>query len=118
MKTVKEIKDNLPCFTGTEHYYSYYFGIKFTDGVKYLAEACEAFWLIDIVASYQTDPKIKNEGFQVYKLKVNEDKSAVVEISDGNDNILATQEIEFTDFPLDEISLWCIDKICILPSEY
>ena len=118
MKKPDEILENLPYFTGTEHYYLHLFGVKYTDGVKYLAESCECFWLIDLISSYQADPKIKNEEFQVFKLKVNPDKTATVEISDGNHNILATQDIEFTDFPLPEIEIWCIDKIAILPSEY
>ncbi|GAB1370201.1 hypothetical protein MASR1M45_02600 [Candidatus Kapaibacterium sp.] len=118
MKTKEEILDALSCFTGTEHYYLHPFGIKFSDGCKYLAESAECYWLLDIVASYQFDISVKNEEFQVFKLKVNDDHSAVVEITDGNHNVLATQELEFTDFPLDEIELWCIDKVCILPSEY
>lgn len=118
MKSKEEILDALPSFTGTEYYYKHPFGIKFTDGVKFLATECQCFWFLDIVASYQYEPKVKDEEFQVFKLKVNEDHSALVEISDGNHNILATQELEFTDFPLEEIELWCIDKVCILPSEY
>ena len=118
MKTAKEIQENLPYFTGTETYFQYYFGIKFTDGIKYLADNAECYWLINIIVSYQVDPKVKEEGFQVYKLKVNADKSALVEITDGNKNILAKQDIEFTDFPLEEIEIWCIDNIVLLPSEY
>lgn len=117
MKTKEEILNTLPCFTGTEHYYKHPFGIKFTDGVKYLADECQCYWLLDIVASYQFDTNVKNE-FQVFKLRVNEDKTALIEISDGNHNVLATQDLEFTDFPLERIELWCIDNVCILPSEY
>lgn len=117
MKSVEEIQNNLPYFTGTEHYYQYNFGIKLTDGVKYLADSCDCYWLLDIVASYQVDEKIKNEEFQVYKLNV-KDNSAVLEITDGNYNILATQEIEYTDFPLDEITIWFTDDVILLPSEY
>ena len=118
MKSKEEILDALPCFTGTEHYYKHPFGIMITDGVKFLADSAISWWLLDIVASYQFDTNVKNEEFQVFNLKVREDKSAIVEISDGNHNVLATQELEFTDFPLDEIELWCISKVCILPSEY
>jgi hypothetical protein len=117
-KTAEEILNALPCFIGTEYYYRHPFGIKFTDGVKYLSDSAESYWLLDIVASYQFDPKVKDEEFQVFKLIVKNDKSALVEISDGNKNILATQEIDYTDFPLDEIELWCINRVCILPTEY
>jgi hypothetical protein len=83
-----------------------------------LAEECQCYWLIDLVASYQSDSKIMKEEFQVYQLTVNQDKSAVVEITDGNYNIIQTQDIEFTDFPLDEISLWFTNNVLYLPSEH
>jgi hypothetical protein len=116
--TPEQIKSELNHFTGTEHYYKHPFGILFTDGVKFLAEECQSYWLIDLVASYQVEESVMKEPFQVFKLTVNKDHSAKVEISDGNDNILHLQIIDYTDFPLDQIQLWCIDKICILPSEY
>ncbi len=118
MKKAEEILDNLVYFTGTGNYYKHMFGIMYTDGVQYLAESADAYWLIDLVASYQFDMKVKKEEFQVYKLKVNPDKTAIVEISDGNDNIIATQKILYTDFPLDEITLWFSNKVCYLPSEH
>jgi hypothetical protein len=117
MKSAEEIQENLGMFTGTEHYYKH-LGIMITDGVKYLAESAGAYWFVDLISSYQFSPEVKDEKFQVYKLEVKADKSAIVEISDGNFNILITQEIEYTDFPLVEIKLYCIDKICLLPSEY
>jgi hypothetical protein len=118
MKTAKEIQENLSSFTVTEHYFKNPFGIMYTDGIHYLATACECYWMIDIIASYQFDDKVKAESFQVFHLKVHSDKSAIITISDGNKNILATQELDYTSFPLDEIEIWCIDRIALLPSEY
>ena len=116
---INEIKANLSQFTGTEYYYHHFLGnLMYTDGVKYLAEACGAYWLIDIVASFAFDKRVKNEDFQVYKLTVQKDHTALVEVSDGNDKILAKQAIEFTDFPLDSITLWLTNGIILLPSEY
>ena len=37
---------------------------------------------------------------------------------DGNDNIVYTQRIEYTDFPLDEIKLYFVNNVIHLPSEY
>ena len=91
MKTPNEIIEILSQFSGTENYYQHQFGIYYTDGIMEMATICQAFWLVDVVASYQFEPKISEEHFQVFGLKVNEDKSAIVEISDGNDNILMTQ---------------------------
>jgi hypothetical protein len=31
---------------------------------------------------------------------------------------LIIQSIEFSDFPLDYIKIWVIDKVALLPSEY
>ena len=118
MKTPEQILDNLSQFTGTVHYYKHPFGIMFTDGVKFLADECQCFWLIDAVASWQYDKKVKKEEFQVFKLKVNEDKSAVLNIEDGNYNIIAKQDIEFTDFMLSEMELWFSNSVCYLPSEH
>ena len=119
MKNATEILNTLNQFTGTEHYYKHFMGLTYTDGINYLAESCECYWLLDIVASYQSDTKMKKQPFQVYKMKVNpSDSSAIIKISDGDNHILATQEIGYTDFPLSEIELWCIEKILILPMEY
>jgi len=117
MKPAKEIQENLIQFSGTEHYYRNH-GILITDGVKYLADSAESWWLVDIIASYQFDEKVKQEEFQVYKLKVNEDKSAVINIEDGNYNIITTQNIEWTTFPLDEIEIWFENGVAYLPSEH
>ena len=50
------------------------------------------------------------------------DHSAMVVIEDGNEKFIARQHIEYTDFPLNEITLygyWSEDNwVVILPSEY
>ena len=38
--------------------------------------------------------------------------------STGNDNIVFTKKIEYTDFPLDEIPLYFANNVILLPSEY
>lgn len=113
----EELKAELNHFTGTEHYYKNFTGLLYTDGVKFLAEAVGCYWLIDLVGSYQY--KLKNIGFQLWELKVNKDKTAVVTMKeDTNTPILVKQELQYTDFPLNEIELYCIGGILILPSEY
>jgi len=37
---------------------------------------------------------------------------------DTDSPILAKQEIEYTDFPLDEIKMYCENRVIFLPSEY
>ena len=115
---MKNLREELKVFTGTFHYYDHW-GLQLTDGVMYLAERAEAHWLVDLVWSYQCREHIKKEPFQLYQLVVDKkEQKGTVTCSDGNDNILMSQEIQYTDFPLEKISLYLIDGILLLPSEY
>ena len=95
---------------------------KYTDGVKTMAEICEAYWLITAIFSWQQDDRLKNESFQVWMLRLNdktEGNDAVLFCEDGNDNDLIRQEMEYTDFPLPEgIMLFLDNGVLLLPSEY
>ena len=122
MKSVEDIRNILSGCIGTETYYRVFPGIDsvvFTDGVKVMAEECEAYWLINAIASYQCEEKIKDEPFQVWTLEMLEGRKAILKADDGNGNILATQEIPFTDFPLPEgIKIYLTNGTLLLPSEY
>ena len=58
--------------------------------------------------------------FQVWELhKIADSKQADVTMkTDTDEPMIVTQHIEYTDFPLDEIKLYLIDNVLILPSEY
>ena len=113
------LKAELRQFTGSETFYSssLYRGYVYTEGVKHLAGEAEAYWLIDYILSYQLDPNLTEQPFQVWKMTV-QDNSATISVEDGNDKNIATFSIAYTDFPLEEITLWLIDKTLLLPSEY
>ena len=123
-----ELQEALGQFIGTTQYYQYMAGLKLTDGVYYLAENAGngCYWLLDILASYQCDPKIRNEHFQVWELKLlpsvegNEHaQPAVVTMkADSDKPELVKQEIMHTDFPLESITLYLIDGVILLTSEY
>ncbi len=51
-------------------------------------------------------------------LKVNKDKSTVLKIENGNNREIQMQEIEFTDFPLEQIEIWFSEGLAYLPSEH
>ncbi len=128
--TLKEqLEANLPHFTGTESYTNLrYPWLKsrflLTDGTRYLAETAQAFWLMDAIASHQAAKKVASEPFQVWKLSVNEKQQAMLTCTDGNENILAQQEIPYTSFPLAEITLYAEQsdylggRVVMLTSEY
>lgn len=118
-----EVKDALEAseleqFTGTDHYYRHQLtGLHFTDGAKYLAERAGAYWLVNEILTLQPHRKIAAEPFQVWNLKVT-GSEAVLTCDDGNENVVYTKRIEFTDFPLPEIKLFFQNGVLFLPSEY
>ena len=115
------IINELAQFTGTENWYRHAINRKvlFTDGVKFLADRTGAYWLIDEIAIIQPyEARVSAQEFQVWKLKVSEDHSAVLTCGDGNDHVVFAKRISFTDFPLEEITLWFTDNTVLLPSEY
>lgn len=113
-------KEDLAQFTGTEQWYQHAIvrSVKYTDGAKYVAETGGAYWLLDQIAIAQRfELRLKTEAFQVWKLTVMNGR-AVLRCEDGNDNVLLTEKIPFTGFPLDEITLWYASGVIMLPSEY
>src|ERR1700733_9255914 len=89
-------------FTGSEHWYRHGLvrDVLFTDGAKHVADAGGAYWLLDEIALAQRyEKRVAGEEFQLWKLTVKEDHTATLTCNDGNDNIVFTKEIEFTDFP-------------------
>ncbi len=114
-------KNDLAHFTGSEHWYRHALVRKvvYTDGAKYVADTGGAYWLIDEIAFAQSVPAVAAEEFQVWKLSVDlAAMTAVLTCDDGNDRVVFTKHIEFTDFPLAEISLYFIDNTILLTGEY
>ena len=120
-KTAKLSESDLRQFTGTENWHRFGINRKVlcTDGAKYVADEGGAYWLLDAIAIAQLYEKsVAGEGFQVWTLKVKDDRTASLICDDGKDNIVYTQHIAFTDFPLDEIKFYFTDNVILLPSEY
>jgi hypothetical protein len=120
---MKNLNDDFGDFTGTENYYRHMIpGHVITDGIKAMADKYKAYWLIDIVFSWQLKANVQKETFQLWTIKC-ENKSAVVTMKPDSDEIpLVKQDIEYTDFPEGELQMYFIDdgtnKVLLLPSEY
>lgn len=119
-KSEAEIKAELAHFTGTEAYHAYG-RILLTDGALRIAELCKAFWLMDVVASWQTAKRVACEPFQTWEISV-QDSKAEVKATDGNSKMLAEQKIEYTDFPMRSAKMYLVNdgryRVLMLPSEY
>lgn len=101
---------------GTSQWYRHWAfpHVMFTDGIKYLFDNGAA-WLIDKIALEQA---MHRDEFQVWKCHVDDTNKMSIDIEDGNNNLLRTAFVDFTDFPLKEITIWVVDKVILLPSEY
>ena len=107
-------------FTGTEHWYRHALvrSILFTDGAKYVADMAGAYWLLDEIALAQKfEPAIAAEGFQVWKLSV-QGSAATLTCDDGENRVVFTKAIPFTDFPGNGVTLWCTGGVIMVPNEY
>ena len=121
METKSLDPSTLAQFTGTENYHRHGINRKvlFTDGVKYVADAAGAYWLIDEIAIIQPHNKaVAAEDFQVWVLKVNADSTATLTCEDGNYIPVYSKALEFTDFPEPGITFWFENNTLYLPSEH
>ena len=126
MKTQEELQElgldklTLAQFTGTGAYYRISRKQVLTDGTRYLAEQGTCFWMMDAIASHLCEIGTA-DWFVLVRVQVTEGRAVMI-YEDGNDREHARQEIPYTDFPLDSITLYaCWDQehwIIMLPSEY
>ena len=118
----KELETSLCHFTGTEayHKFSILSQLVLTDGVKYLCDKAGAYWIVDIIASYQKkcDKDEALKYFQLWELKVTDRTGVVTCKKDSGVPPTIKQKIPYTEFPLPSIKLYCIDGVILLTSEY
>lgn len=116
----QNLANELKQFTGTLAYTKLNPKSLLTDGALYLAETIGCYWLFDLFYSHLVTQN-HHENFACLKMCVS-NSSALVRITDGNELVLASEVIEYTDFLLDEIVLFaCLNGECwvmMLPSEY
>jgi hypothetical protein len=79
-------------------------------------ERAGAYWLIDAIASWLSSPQFRTavqrdlriDDIPFWKLTVGGDRSAVLTaVADSGEEPFIRQAIEFTDFPLLSIELYC-----------
>ena len=120
MKTPQKIIHELNQFTGSTILYKHWLGLKYTEGIKYLADSTNCYWLLDAIASHQTKKFLSNPNlreFQIWYLQVKENSGILICEWDTNQEVLR-QEVLYTDFPLPNIKLYLVEKVLMLPSEY
>ena len=129
-----KLVSELAQFCGTAQYYRFspqlfpYFLL--TDGTQHLASEAGCYWLFDLIASLQKQDSVKELEIQFWTLTVAEDNSAVLICEWDAGQVIYSQQIEFTDFPLDSVRIWVAPTemdfrgvvrrhwVAMLPSEY
>ena len=119
--TGQEFELGLKHFIGTQQYWEHFipgsFRLRLTDGCNFVRQEAGAFWLFDMIASYQHDDRINLNPFQIWQLSKKEDYWSL-ECRGDNGQHMLTARIGFSDFPIDHIEIWVLDGIALLPSEY
>lgn len=116
---MKNANDNFGSGNGSENFYCHKPSlILYTDGVKDLAETCQAYWLIDLIISHQCKQAVNLERFQVWELQRVKNDQFSIKATDGNNNHVASQKISFSDFRYDIATIWLVDGCLMLPNEY
>ena len=108
-----ELKD-LTQYYGTEGYHAV-LGANVTDGVAYIMNNGYSWFVTDMIVVLRM--KFKKEEFLAVKLKV-ENSKAVATIDDGNGKILYTQEYDYTNAKVKELTLYYTDNVLMLCGEY
>jgi hypothetical protein len=110
-------------FTGSQEWFRHSLNrsVLFTEGAKYVADEAKAYWLLDEIALTQMLPAVAKEEFQVWVLEVANNRGLLT-CDDGNENIVYSKLIEFTDFPQPGIKFYVEcdheNKVILLPSEH
>jgi hypothetical protein len=123
VKELKDLNGEFAQFIGTEKYYAHFMGISvYTDGVKAMADTFEAYWLIDLVVSYQMVKSVRTKPFQIWTITSEDSKAALEMQEDCDQPVVIRKDIPFTTFPDGTLRMYFIDdgtnRVLLLPSEY
>ena len=91
----------------------------YTAGVKFLAERCGLFWLIDVIAAWQwwalRDPDLAF--FQLWELRLIGTRRVVMCLKDSETLAFSLPVARRNDSALDSVSLYVQSGVVMLPSE-
>jgi hypothetical protein len=122
--TAAELELFIAQVNGFETPYQHAFaGMSYSEGVKHIAAEAGAYWLIDaiLISSKCRMLQQRCEGLEFWTLTV-EDGAAILVCTDGGMNgekekVVYSQQIPYTDFPLETIRLYNDGGILCLPGE-
>jgi hypothetical protein len=125
-RETSQIIENLKRFTGSEQFYKQMLfpTLKYTEGLKYVATKCNAYWFLTDVLSVCEKLETKLDFISISLFKKENENFCHIIYDDGNGNDIFKQEYTTTDFPLfnndgkPAIELFFLNKTLLLTSEY
>lgn len=117
----EEFTNNLEQFIGSMHFYPIAFTpLIFTDGIRYFAETCECFWLVDLIG-YGLYKVHKQLGTLFIDIEVN--KRHTVHITARQDSgmpvIFEKKQKDICKvIPIGTYKFYLMNGTLLLPSEY
>ncbi|HKK77393.1 MAG TPA: hypothetical protein VJ953_20105 [Saprospiraceae bacterium] len=119
MKDVERFRKEIGTYTGSSQFFHHplFSNFLYTEGVKFMADTLEAYWLIEHIMALQLEAPLQHHRFQVWKIQVREDTSATITATNRAGRVIKTIEFELTDFPLESFTLWWSQNLLLLPRE-
>ena len=122
--TAAQLREFIAQANGFEKHYRHALsGMSFSEGVKFVADEAGAYWLVDLIliASKFEHLQGKCEGLEFWTLTTKDGKGELICTDGGMDgceaNVVYSETIPFTDFPLEEFELYNDGGILCLPGE-
>ena len=119
--TYEELQNELEGFYGTEGYYRLGLTpIVATDGVKYFAETCSCFWLIDDI-TINLFKKHQELGSLFIDIEVNKRHTVHITVrQDEGMPVIYDKKIKDICgiIPVGSYSIWLMNNVLLLPTEY
>lgn len=86
--------------------------------IAQMAKMAECYWLVDLIASYQTRKLQQQYPFQIWYMVSRHNKGVMIMKEDKGGKAIRRQVIPYTDFPPGVWKFYLIDNVLMLPNEY
>lgn len=100
-------------------HYKHPLGLHYTEGVRFLATEAKAYWLLDVICSYQ--PKIRKNprlaDFHFWTLKHDGKGGCHVICWEDKGKEVLRQHVPYTDFPQIDVKIYVEFGVMLLPAE-
>jgi hypothetical protein len=121
--TKQELQLGLGQFTTIDGWYHHCLNqYVFTDGVKWLCDHTQCSGLLTAIAYCQFRIKLQHrslEPFQIWHLQCAADGSGVLTCqAPGTSTVIITRPLNAMDSVLDDLTLWLVNGMLLLPNEY